>query len=118
MRYDHRNREIPDNTPVALPVGYNAPETLAETIQRMVKNNEYLKHFDGAETEEEANDFEVDGNDDLMFASPHQFNDMQEEFLDNPPEPETNTVETPKETPVEPPKETEKVDNPVPSTVS
>lgn len=94
--YDEFNREIPDPTPVAVPVGYKAPETLAETIQRMVNNNEYLKAWEGAESIEEADDFECD-DDDVMMASPHEYTELQEEYVATREEPQ-NTPEPPKET--------------------
>lgn len=96
-KYNEHNQEIPDNTPVALPVGYEAPETLAETIQRMVKNNEYLKHFEGKESEEEANDFELEEEDDIHFISKHEFTEMHEEYINL----EDENLEQPKEKPLE-----------------
>lgn len=78
-QYDALHREIPDNTPVEMPVGYEQPESLESMIRRMISNNEYLNHFKGAESIEEADDFDV--MEDELPESPYEFKDMREEFL-------------------------------------
>jgi len=81
-QYTKDNREILDKTPVEMPLGYEKPESLSDMIARMVRaTNEQAKRTGAFETIEEADDFEVD---DQEMQSPYQFNQMQEEFLDNP----------------------------------
>lgn len=70
--------EIPDNTPVEIPLGYKAPETLQEMIARMIRvENMQQMAAKGMETFEEADDFDVDDDADLV--SEYQMLEMQEE---------------------------------------
>lgn len=73
--------EIPDNTPVELPLGYEHPESLENMIKRMVRIHSQIASESGAETLEEADDFDEEDN---MIVSDHQFTDMQEEMLNVP----------------------------------
>ncbi len=59
--FDKWGREIPDPTPMSLPVGFKIPETLDEQIQRLVRN-QVSRNADekGFETFDEAEDFDVD----------------------------------------------------------
>lgn len=57
--YDEKGHEVPDPTPLALPLGMKKPETLEEMMGRMLRNQNYLKAFEGAESFEEADDFDV-----------------------------------------------------------
>lgn len=53
--------EIPDQTPVEIPVNMRVPETQEDMIRRIVAENALVKLRDGEmETPEEANDFDVD----------------------------------------------------------
>lgn len=68
VRLDERGREIPDPTPVEMPLNFKRPETIQEMIRRLVnvQNSDEL----GAETWEEANDFDVD--DDVDFNTEYE----------------------------------------------
>lgn len=80
--YTKDNRfEIPDPCPVSMPAGYKRPETLEAMIARMMRVSEALKDT-GAETFEEADDFDVD--DDGEINSPYQMSQMQEEYYHEP----------------------------------
>lgn len=64
MKFDAHGHELPDTTPVALPLGFKTPETLAEQIQRLVRTNVSQEAANaGAETFEEADDFDIDEED-------------------------------------------------------
>lgn len=77
--YTKDNRlEIPDQTPVEMPLGYERPESLEQMIARMVRFQSDKAQRHGLESFEEADDFDVaDSEGDLM--SPYQMTDMQEE---------------------------------------
>lgn len=68
---DERGREVLDSTPVAIPVGFKRPESLAETIRRLVRSqvSSYASEH-GLESFEEANDFDVDG--DVPIKTPYE----------------------------------------------
>lgn len=75
-----RRKEIPDQTPVELPLGYKVPETLEQLMGRMIRNAEFnrIREAAGAETFEEADDFEV-GDEENDGLSQYQLSQMQEE---------------------------------------
>lgn len=54
--------ETPDPTPIEVPSGFKVPETMQEMIQRLVKQEDFRKALEqeGAETFEEAEDFDID----------------------------------------------------------
>jgi len=56
---DAAGREIPNPTPLAPPVGYVKRPTIAEQMRQMIRQASYEAANMGAETEEEANDFDV-----------------------------------------------------------
>lgn len=64
MKYNSLGQELPDPTPVALPIGFEKPEPLNSVIQRLVRT-EVSQAADqkGMETFEEANNFNT-GEDD------------------------------------------------------
>lgn len=79
-KYTEGNRlEIPDPTPVEMPIGYHHPETLQAMIARMVRFESDRAKEHGLETFEESDDFDVD--DDSEIVSPYQMSEMQEEFV-------------------------------------
>lgn len=84
--------EIPDKTPVELPIGYRAPETLEQLIARLVRNQQTQNYIaaQGAETFEEADDFDVD--DDQEMTSPYEMNQMQEEYIHERAKSDTKSV--------------------------
>lgn len=61
LELDGFGREVPDPTPLELPLGFKRPETLAEQVQRLVRHSvsEYAA-LHGEETFEEADDLEID----------------------------------------------------------
>lgn len=57
---DGNGWEIPDPTPVAMPVGFKRPETLAEQVRRLVRTTISREAAEaGAETFEESEDFDI-----------------------------------------------------------
>jgi len=86
-KYNDKHEEIPDKTPIALPLNYSAPEPLEQMIARLIRQQSALAPARGQETFEESDDFDVE--DDHELKSPHQFTDMQEEHLDFPTRKET-----------------------------
>lgn len=80
-KYNEKHEEIPDNTPVELPIGYTEPESLEQVIARMIQANDFRKAQEaaGLETFEEADDFDVMDEGDI--ASEHEMDPMQEEYV-------------------------------------
>lgn len=74
MRYflDEKGREIPDPDPIAIPMGFKKPETLAEAVQRLVKSDQWAQQMNDTdqETFAEADDFDV--GDDFDPSSPFE----------------------------------------------
>lgn len=67
---DALGREIPNSTPVAPPVGYKRAPSIAEQMRQMIKMASYEAAQSGAETEAEANDFDV--GEDFEPESPYE----------------------------------------------
>lgn len=67
-RQDDNGHESLSNKPMAIPVGFKRPETLAEQVARLVRHERLITDA-GYETWEEANDFDVDDTDPM---SPHE----------------------------------------------
>lgn len=64
MKFDAQGRELPDPTPVELPLGFKRPESLNDQIRRMIRGEMSAQaSAAGNETFEEANDFDVDEDD-------------------------------------------------------
>lgn len=79
MKFDDQGREIPDPTPMELPTGFRAPESLESMIARMVRTRiSDLADREGMETFDEANDFELDDDDEL---TPSEEREMKLEAL-------------------------------------
>lgn len=77
-KYNELHQEIPDPTPVEMPLGYERPESLESMIARMIQTVNVRASKSGqVETFEEADDFETDDDPDLK--SPYQLTDMEEE---------------------------------------
>lgn len=66
--------ELPDSTPVELPVGFYHPETIQQTIRRLVTDPAIRAEMasSGIETFDEADDFDIPEDD--MPQSPHEEN--------------------------------------------
>lgn len=111
-KYTKDNRvELPDQTPVELPIGYKEPESLEQIIARMINAADFRKaqEASGVESFEESDDFDVE--EDADFVSEHEMSQMQEEHIERftqeptveqpTPEPQQGTEEdTPEEPPV------------------
>lgn len=81
---DVRKYEQVDPVPMAPPVGYRREPSLMEKIQMMVLKDKVdrLQEELGAETAEEANDFDIDDEDDNTSpSSPHEFERHEVELL-------------------------------------
>lgn len=77
-KFDEFGREIPDNTPVEMPLGLRMPKPLQELIKDIVRHQMSQEAAEeGRETFDEANDFDVE--DDEIPASPYEI-DEDEEF--------------------------------------
>lgn len=60
--YNERGEEIPDSRPVAMPVGFTRPKSLQETMQNLLRNEEFRRALDNKDMEsfEEADDFDIE----------------------------------------------------------
>lgn len=91
MPHDELGREIPDPTPVEVPLGYRRPEPLNQLIKRLVRTElSQQAELAGEDTWEEADDFDMDDEDPDPL-SEYELRDMDEEFDDDytvRPEPE------------------------------
>lgn len=78
-KYNEKGQEIPDPTPVSIPLGYGHPESLESIIARMV-GVQISKQAaaKGYETFEEADDFDVQDQD-IDPLSVHEMTSMEEE---------------------------------------
>lgn len=56
---DAYGREIPNPTPLAPPIGYKRSPSIAEQMRAMIRQVSEEAKMAGAETEDEANDFDV-----------------------------------------------------------
>lgn len=77
--YNERGEEIPDPRPVALPVGFTRPKSLQETMQHLLRNEEFRRALDKHEldTFEEAEDFgEEQDERDPFTGSPYEDRDI------------------------------------------
>ena len=66
-----------DNTPIEMPFGARRPETLADTVARMVKAGIEAEKDEEFESIEEADDFEEDDPDTLDM-SPYEFEQLDD----------------------------------------
>lgn len=84
MRYNELGQELPDDTPLELPVGMRRPLTLQEQIQQAVRgavSRAAARHE--RETFDEANDFDVEDDDGFEASmTVHEFRDMKVEIPD------------------------------------
>lgn len=86
---DEKGREIPDPTPMEMPIGFSRPLTIQEQIRRMVQTEvSQAAAAHGAETWEESDDFATD--DDIESQSPYELDDEMDkgslrEFIEERP---------------------------------
>jgi len=71
---DENGHEVPNPTPMQPPIGYKKHKTIAEQMREMIRMASYEAAQAGAETEEEADDFDV--GEDMEPHSPWE-NDFQ-----------------------------------------
>lgn len=79
-QFDEYGRQIPDSTPVDVPLQFKRPLTIEERIQNGIRT--YMSSMavqEGKESFEEANDFDVD-DDEGDFLSQYEMTDMQAEY--------------------------------------
>lgn len=75
-QHDERGFEIPDPTPMALPVNFTRPLTIQDMVRRYVRVEvSRAAEEAGEETFEESDDFEV--GDDPEMRSPYELDDEQ-----------------------------------------
>lgn len=74
--HDQQGREIPDPTPMQPPLGYKRQDTLAMQMRQMIISDRLAREAAaaGAETFEEADDFEVGDDWDQEKHSPYEAN--------------------------------------------
>lgn len=76
-RHDAKGFEYPDPTPMAIPAHLRLPETLQDTMRRLIRVEMSKQAVEaGQESFEEADDFEVDDDDPI---SPYEMLPMQAE---------------------------------------
>jgi hypothetical protein len=74
----------PDPTPIEIPAWATKPLTMKEEMERFFRNKAAMEELDrlGIETEEEANDFDIDDSDELDFGiSESEMIVMEQEYL-------------------------------------
>lgn len=75
--HNDKGEEIPDQTPIEIPLGYHHPPSISDIIRDMIQSNE-LKNNKEVDSEEEANDF---GEEDDISPSGHEYTQMHEDHL-------------------------------------
>lgn len=72
MKFDNLGRELPDSTPLEIPAGMKRPESLKDQIKRLVRTNiSQFAEAEGAESFDEANDFDMEEDDDAELNPTH-----------------------------------------------
>jgi len=94
---DAQGRELPNPMPLEPPVGYKRHKTIAETMREMIRTASEEAKMAGAETEEEANDFDVDEDWDPTTPYEHDFDpdpilERMIALQSRPPAPAPSTV--------------------------
>jgi len=66
MKFNHKGEELPDNTPIEVPLDFVRPLTIHEEIARALRTHDFQQRLAarGMETPEEAEDFDVDDDND------------------------------------------------------
>lgn len=77
MRYDKHGRELPDKTPVAIPIKFKKPQHISDTIKRLVRTTmSDLAEEKGLDSLEDADDFDT-GENDIEPYSPYEIKDLE-----------------------------------------
>lgn len=66
-----------DPTPVEMPLGACRPTPLAELIARAVHQELQNREEEGVESWDEANDFEYEGDEELLDMSPYELKELE-----------------------------------------
>lgn len=75
-KFDAEGRELPDPTPLEVPAGQRRPETIQQMMQRLIRQDvSRAAQEHGAESFEEANDFDVDDDDMEVRATHHELHE-------------------------------------------
>lgn len=84
-RFDAEGRELPDPTPVEVPLGFRKPQlTIEEQIRRALRSQEVMRAQEarGEETLDDSMYFGPDEDpSDGLPTSPHEVRDMREDLL-------------------------------------
>lgn len=76
--FDEFGRQIPDNTPVEVPIHIRRVDPREEVITRLIRRELSARAGEvGYETLEESDDFDVDDLEDVDAVSAYELNDMQ-----------------------------------------
>lgn len=90
-RYIPDGKEYPDPTPIEVPIGYNRPETLQETMRRFIRDELSTQYTrSGHESFDEAYDFDIE-DDDPDPLSQYEIMDMVDEY---PPDDSPDSTDT------------------------
>lgn len=85
-RYDELYREIPDPTPVAMPIHFQRPESLTDMMRRMIRTHlSEAAESGGSESFEEANDFEIEDEEPEVNLTRYEDMGSSEEIEDATP---------------------------------
>lgn len=80
MKYNERGEELPDDTPIELPLKFKRPPTLQDQIKAMVRSEiSRQAEEQGFESFDEADDFDVGDGEEVL--SPHELTMMQEDAM-------------------------------------
>lgn len=83
MKYNELGQELPDDTPLEIPLGMRRPLTLQEEIQAAVRGAvSRAAARNEMETFEEANDFDIPDDDIEDTVTVHEYRDMKVEVPD------------------------------------
>lgn len=83
MPLNHQTgREDPDQTPIAIPIGFSQPESIESMIARAVRSHAFMEaaRRNNRETFDEADDFDVD--DDPELKSPYEIDESLPAYKD------------------------------------
>lgn len=97
-KFNEQGQQIPDQTPLEIPVGFQVPTDLNTLIRQLVRAESGRAAEMGQETFEEADDFEIESDDPI---SPYTPTTMQEEapreakFLREEEKPKPDEISSP-----------------------
>lgn len=80
---DETGRQVPDPTPMAPPIGFNRQPSMVETVRAMVQSEALRAAAEagGAETFEESEDFDIEGEEQLRSPWENEFDPPLSEIL-------------------------------------